>query len=182
MNPLAKRHSSTCSADLQCSLLYFELQGALLPFLQVGVKFLQLSWIQKRINYIFNTMEIIIFSRSQSIILNSVPSSSEKNDSNPWCIAFVILKRKCPLVQQTMKQSAWWRFIALFWVCASIYITQNNSNDNNNTNMHSYYFGGASFLENIFIVDVSFSPYNSPLNWEVMIIMSILWIQMAREV
>lgn len=48
--------------------------------------------------------------------------------------------------------------------------------------MYSYYFGGALFVENVFIVDVSFSPYNSLLNWEVMIIMSILRIQMAREV
>lgn len=108
-------------------------------------------------------MEIIIFSRSQSIIINSVPSSWEKNDLNPWWISFVILKRMCPLIQRVMKQSVWYslysfasllqclfhKIIPVMVITPICIIT---------------IFVVLHYFKSIFILSV-FSSENSPLSW-----------------
>lgn len=57
-------------------------------------------------------------SRSQSIIINSVPLPREKKNLNPWCITFVSLEKKniFQLTWSVMKQSANKRFTGLYWV------------------------------------------------------------------
>lgn len=79
-------------------------------------------------------------SRSQSIIINSVPLPREKKNLNPWCITFVSLEKKkyfptdMVSYETICKQEIHWTLLSLQSCFCS-----NNSNRESNYNIYNYF-------------------------------------------
>lgn len=89
----------------------------------------------ERINWIFNTMEIIIFSRSQSIIINAVHLPLGKRMIQIPDVLLLSFWKECAHWYSKLWNNLHERNSFYFLVSTSIYVPQNNNNDHNTSNI-----------------------------------------------